>query len=444
MTREQLLAVRNGLLAEAEDLLDLADAEHRALTGAEQAKYDAAVARVEDLNAKIEAHGGTGEPVPRPQPSNALPDDDIDAPRGRRIALPVSGPLQCFKNTQAGRESAYRAGRWFAATLLQHGPSAQWCAQNGLALQVHAALGGGANPGGGALVPEEMERQIIELMDTHGLFRQFADVTPMGSDTRVVPRRVGGLTAHFVGENTEGTESDASWDNVTLVAKKLMVLTRMSSEISEDAIIDLGDKMSAEISLAITEKEDSCGFLGTGAATFGGITGVFVRALQAANPLAKVEATATHDTFAELDAEDLLKMLAALPKYAKRGAAWYCNPAARAMVFDAITMSAGGTDSSQLAALQTERFLGYPIRESELLPGDLSATYNGLAMLGFGNLAQCAKYGLRRGINVALSGHRWFELDQVGIRGTSRFDINVHSLGDATKKPPFAVLVGKT
>ena len=42
------------------------------------------------------------------------------------------------------------------------------------------------------------------------------------------------LTAHYVGENEAGTESDTAWDNVTLVARKLMVLTRMSSELAEE------------------------------------------------------------------------------------------------------------------------------------------------------------------------------------------------------------------
>jgi hypothetical protein len=43
---------------------------------------------------------------------------------------------------------------------------------------------------------------------------------------------------------------------------------------------------------------------------------------------------------------------------------------------------------------------------------------------------------------VALSDQRWFELDQIGIKGTMRHDINVHDLGSTTVKSPFAVLVG--
>ena len=34
----------------------------------------------------------------------------------------------------------------------------------------------------------------------------------MTSDALTVPRRTGGLTAYYVGENTEGTEPDVSWD----------------------------------------------------------------------------------------------------------------------------------------------------------------------------------------------------------------------------------------
>ena len=46
---------------------------------------------------------------------------------------------------------------------------------------------------------------------------------------------------------------------------------RMSSEIAEDAITSLGDKMTQEIALAFAVKEDTVGFTGTGISTDGGM-----------------------------------------------------------------------------------------------------------------------------------------------------------------------------
>ena len=260
------------------------------------------------------------------------------------------------------------------------------------------------------------------------------------------PRRKGGLTAFFVGENQDGSanESDASWDNVVLVAKKLMVLTRMSSEVDEDAVLDLADETAQEIAYAFAVKEDNVGFNGSGSAADGGIVGVLVKALQASFTKAKVAAASGHDTLAEIDADDLLKLMAALPRYAKKGSAWYCSPTAQELVFNAIKIAGGGNTRDTLAEGDRPMFLGYPIEVTDVMADDAAATYNAAVMVGFGNLRMAATLGNRRGIRVALSSERYWAEDQIGIKGTERFDINVHDLGSTTVKPPFAVLVGTT
>ena len=354
------------------------------------------------------------------------------------------GRLVAFQRTPKGNEAAYRSGMWIRATLYGDVNAQDWCRKNGVGSR--AALSGGVNTSGGALVPEELERAIIDLREEYGLFRRVCRVTPMGSDTKNRPRRKGGLTAFFVGENADGSanESDASWDNVALVAKKLMVLSRMSSEVAEDAIIDLADEMAEEIAYAFAVKEDNVGFNGTGAGTDGGIVGVLVKALQAGFSKAKVAAASGHDTFAEIDADDLLKLMSALPRYAKKGAAWYCSPTAQELVFNAIKISGGGNTRDSLAEGDRPMFLGYPIEVTDVMADDAAATYNGTVVLAFGNLRQAATLGDRRGIRVALSSERYWAEDQIGIKGTERFDINVHDLGSTTVKPPFAVLVGTT
>jgi HK97 family phage major capsid protein len=294
-------------------------------------------------------------------------------------------------------------------------------------------------------VPDELERAIIDLREEYGMFRRAVRVTPMGSDTRNIPRRVGGLTAYFVGEGSAGTESDASWDNVQLVAKKLMVLTRMSSEVAEDAIIDLADTMAQEIAYAFAIKEDTVGFTGTGAGTDGGIVGVLVKALDGNHNLAKVTASGagnSADVFSEITSDHLIDLMAAIPQFAKPGAAWYCGPVCQALVFDAIKVAAGGNTGDNLAQANAPRFLGYPIMVTPVFPDSATTDYSGLVMLGFGNLRLAATMGDRRGIRVALSNEKYWTEDQIGIKGTERFDINVHDLGSNTVKSPFAVLVG--
>jgi HK97 family phage major capsid protein len=462
-TVNELKQERTTLITEAEMLLDAADTAGRNLNDEEQAKYDAVVARVEELNTdiarrmKLEAAAQptfTAEVSARSQPSAALPDDIVDE-RDTPVATirPAGGngaprietmrsysKLVAFPKTPQGHVAAYRTGMWIRATIYGDNNAAEWCRKNGVGSR--AALAGGVNTSGGALVPEEFERAIIDLREQYGLIRQVCRVMPMGSDTRNIPRRKGGLTAYYVGENQSGTESDASWDNVSLVAKKLMVLTRMSSEVDEDAIIDLADQMAQEMAYAFAIKEDTVGFTGTGAATDGGIVGVLVKALDAAHTKAKVTAASGHDTFAEIDSDDLLSLMAAIPKFAKTGAGWYCSPTAEELVFNAIKIAGGGTTRDMLTQADTPRFLGYPIYSTPVFPDDASADYTGLAMIGFGNLQQAMTLGDRRGVRVALSSEQYWEEDQIGVKGTMRHDMNVHDMGSTTEKSPFAVLVG--
>ena len=459
-TVTQLKQDYSALLAETEAILDAADTADRVMTPEESAKYDAAIARLTAMKADIEKRmkleavaqpnfGGQG-PTVREQPSNTLDETEIEATvrttdAGPRVEIPRAyGKLIAFAKTVKGQMQAYRSGMWLRATLYGDSNAQDWCRKNGVGPR--AALSGGVNTSGGALVPDELERAIIDLREEYGLFRRVCRVTPMSTDTKNRPRRKGGLNAFFVGENSDGSanESDASWDNVALVAKKLMVLTRMSSEVSEDAILDLADEMAQEIAYAFAVKEDTVGFTGTGAATDGGIVGVLVKALQASFTKAKVTAASGHDTLAEIDADDLLKLMAALPRYAKKGSAWYCSPTAQELVFNAIKIAGGGNTRDTLAEGDRPMFLGYPIEVTDVMADDAGATYNGLVMVGFGNLRMAATLGDRRGIRVALSSERYWSEDQIGIKGTERFDINVHDLGSTTVKPPFAVLVGTT
>lgn len=447
------------LLSEAEAILDAADSADRAMTPEETAKYDAAIVRLTEMKADIEQrmrleavaspNFGENHPARRAQPSAALDDTEIEATirptdAGPRIEIPRAyGKLVAFEKTPKGQNAAYRAGMWLNATLYGNVNAQEWCRKNGVG--VRSALSGGVNTSGGALVPDELERAIIDLREMYGLFRRACRVTPMGSDTKNTPRRTGGLTAYFVGENTAGTESDAGWDNVALVAKKLMVLTRMSSEVSDDAIIDLADTMAQEIAYAFAVKEDTVGFTGTGSASDGGITGVLVKALQAAHSKAKVTASGSGnscDLLTEITADHLLDMMAAVPKYAKPGSSWFCSPSAEEVVFNAIKIAGGGNTRDMLAQSDTPRFLGYPIEVSPVFPDDPAADLTGQAMIAFGNLRMAATMGERRGIRVALSSEQYWEEDQIGIKGTERFDINVHDMGTTTVKSPLVVLVG--
>ena len=427
------------LMSEAEGLLDLAEDHSRPLSVVEQQRFDTIAARLTTIN-----NEALQKPVSFEQPNNIPDEAPVDAigMRSRMPAFHANAKLQAFANTRDGNLSAYRSAQWLRASLLGDPKALNWCATNGIQVDVRASHSAGENAKGGVLVPEEFSATIIRLVDDYGVFRRNSRVVPMSADTLNIPRRTGGLTAHYVGENVEGTESDTAWDNVSLVAKKMMILSRMSSEIADDALISMADMLAMEAALAFALKEDTGGFNGTGSATDGGIVGVLVKAIDGNHGLARVAATAPHNILTEIDADDLLRLMSAIPAYAKSQSRWYCSPAALDVVFNAIKIAGGGNSFDNLANAPAPSFLGYPIELSPLFPDDPVADYNDIPMIAFGNLAQASTLGVRRELRFATTDSRYWEQDQIGIKATMRHDINVHDLGSATVKSPFAVLVG--
>src|SRR6185437_11833849 len=141
---------------------------------------------------------------------------------------------------------------------------------------------------GGFLVPPEFGNDMIILREMFGVFRRNAKIVPMTSDTRSDPRRKSGLTAYFTSEASQITESKKGWDRVNLTAKKIAVLTKMSSELNEDSMVNLGDDLAGEIAYAFASLEDDCGFNGDGSSTYGGIVGLAQAFLNLSGTIANI------------------------------------------------------------------------------------------------------------------------------------------------------------
>ena len=294
------------------------------------------------------------------------------------------------------------------------------------------------NTSSGFLVPDEFQNDLIDLREKYGVFRRNARIVPMASDTRSDPRRVNGVSAYFVGESTAATPSDKTWDRVRLTAKKLMVLTKYSNELNEDAVLNVGDDLAGEIAYAFALKEDQCGFTGDGTSAYGGIVGV-VNALRNVDPtvaniagLVVASGSGYASGYGSIALSDFNKVVATLPEFADvpGETKWYCSKFFWGSVMQRLAASAGGTRVTDIVNLPTEKsFLGYPVEVSQVMP-KVSATSQ-VACL-FGNLRLGARLGDRRLTTIQMSEHALnaFEQDEVVLRGTERFDIVVHDVGN--------------
>ena len=300
-----------------------------------------------------------------------------------------------------------------------------------------------SNTSSGFLVPDEFQNDLIDLREQYGVFRRNTKVIPMASDTRSDPRRINGVTSYFVGESTAPSLSDKTWDRVRMTAKKLMVLTKYSNELNEDAVVNIGDDLAGEIAYAFALKEDLCGFTGDGTSAFGGIQGVIPRLAGLDGTIANIVGlqvaggTGYGSSYDSITLKDFAKVIGLAPEYAETrgGCKWYCSKAFWGSVMLRLATGTNGARTADiLDTPDRRRFMGYDVEIAQVLPRT-SAT-NQICCL-FGNLALASRLGDRRQTTIHLSEHALnaFEQDEIVIRGTERFDIVVNDVGDTTANP---------
>lgn len=344
------------------------------------------------------------------------------------------GSLKNFKDDSNGEgvKKAERFGRWLLAQT-GHRKSLNWCERNGLEVKAHTE---GVNSAGGFLVPDEFETELITLREEYGVFRRNARTRPMSSDTLRVPRRGSGLTASFVGEATAGTESTQTFESILLVAKKVMVLTTISNELSEDAFVNLADDVAGEIAYALAKKEDECGFNGTGLSSEGGIEGIVTKIEAGTTGVMYHDATAA--TLGAIDLDNIGAFMGLLPAYADTpNCKFYMHKAVWHGGFEAALTSAGGTTAREIkdGYRGTPTLFGYPVEFTQVMRSAIAADKIGAL---FGDLSMAASFGDRRQTEVQISDSALnaFEQDELAVRGTERFDINVHDVGDSSAAGP--------
>lgn len=331
-----------------------------------------------------------------------------------------------------------RAGHWLLATIYDRKAARDWCDKKGVA--VTKATSEGIGTGGAFLVPTELESAILDLRDSFGAFRRRACVWPMGSDSSTFPRRTGGTQAYFFGEGVAASGATPGIDGVNLNAEKLGALITLSSELNEDAIVDLVDYVTNELAWAFAVKEDDCAFNGDGTAAYGRMRGAATLANDGAHGVARVQAASGHNTYLTLDSTDLGSLMAGVRGSAYPRAAWFASALGFAQTFGRIAAATGGLlTPGMVDGIPTQFYNGFPVILTQKLPL-LATSLTGKAMMAFGDMYAAAVLGQRRGMTIARSDHRYLDTDQIGILGTERFDAVIHDMGDNTNAGSLAVL----
>ena len=463
----ELKQQRAGKVYTAKEILDKAEQRPEGQRGAnadelltldrledEVRQIDASIAQAEahlrrrqqnnTLLAEIENAGGalTG----REPPANGAANGG-----GPMLRVPASarrcGSLRAFapkagEDYAAAELKAYRAGQWIRATMFGSPVAQDWCGRNGMPIDIRAAMSSGSAADGGYLVPDEFSSVIIDLREKYSVYRQNVRVQPMGRDTMFIPRKLVSVVIAPVAEAGSIGLTSPTFDQVQLTAKKAGGVCLISTEVAEDAIISLAEWLAMDFAWAFAQFEDRIGFTGVGSAGDLLVTGLTELLKESAALKGGVAATATHNTFALVDATDLAKLMGTLPEYAAPNAKFYCSRTAAELVFGRLQATAGGNTIGDLSGSQVGRsYLGYPIVVSQVMPSAQTALTDGSVMILFGDLSLSSTMGDRREVRIMPSEHRYFDTDQIGIRGTERIDIKNHDVGTATVAGPMVALL---
>lgn len=440
MNRLQQLQDRDAAVVKLmQNISDAASKEERLeLTEDEKSQ----VAKLKDERAKLadsiqfeeQLQAANKELKARSKTAVTMGNDQPEEKLSIRFPLGFSTPKH-FKGPDA-KLDAYKSGQWILAAK-GSAKAKQWCHDHGVQI---LSQNEGTNTAGGYLVNPEMSSVIIDLREQYGVFRRNCQRMPMSSDTLTMNRRVGGLTAYFKAEEAAYTDSSKSWNQVQLAAKKLTALTYWSKELDDDAIISMADDLASEIAYAFALKEDQCGFVGDGTSTYSGILGVVNRLATGSYAGSVYTAATGHTAYSTLTLADFHGLTGTLPLYAQPGAKFYCSNVAWANSMERLAYAGGGNTRSDIGGSMGPTFLGYPVEIVQVMNTTTTAQTSTTGIILFGNLAQAAVMGTRRELAIDISDQVAWTTDQIAIKGSQRFDINVHDTGSASAAGPIVAL----
>jgi HK97 family phage major capsid protein len=406
---------------------------------ARQAKYDALLAKAERIKSAIaKSEAAEARKAELLKTLNRATPAHSEAAVNKPSIYPISrrGSLKAFEDY----ETAYKCGQWLKASG-GDAEAKRWCRDAGIEVR---DMGEQVNSLGGVTVFDQFENQLIRRVEQYGVAANISQKITMTTDTVLVPRRLTGVTASWIGENTTIPTSDPTATMVQLVAKKLAVATRVSMELLNDSAM-IADWLLAEFSLAIAKQQDDAVFLGDGSSTYGGIRGL--AQLTDGTHAASVATAATgNTTIAALDIDDYLAAMGKIPRYAIGTSAWYMHPSVyhnsvqRMMLSSGTAGSgtigalAGGNTAQNLANSTPTTFLGLPV---VWVLSMNSAPTTGQTYAYVGDVSLAAIMGEKAGgVQIASSDDRYFEYDQRVYKCSVRMDWNLHTAGDATTAGP--------
>jgi HK97 family phage major capsid protein len=268
---------------------------------------------------------------------------------------------------------------------------------------------------GGYLTPTITAAEILRLQEEYGQGRQYFRNYPMGKAPVIrFPKKLTGATVTRVGENTAIPDTKVTLTYADLTASKVAAIVAITSELEEDAIVDIGAYVNEQLAESFAEEEDGQIWAGTGSPH----TGAFnTSSTYGLNSL-------TVANSASIVYDDLVSCAMGLKSWYLRNAAWYMH---RSVAADLMKIK----DNNGLPILinagdpMRATMFGYPVRLIESAPNSSTAT-SGMPLILLGDMNKAGIFGLKRDYTMTVlteatvDGVNLAENDLIGIRVTKR------------------------
>jgi HK97 family phage major capsid protein len=265
-------------------------------------------------------------------------------------------------------------------------------------------------------IPAPLSNALINLLEEHGVARRVCKRIVMSQNTWDVPKLNGHVSINYTGEAQAISSSDVSFGQVSLVAKKMTALSKVSAEMNEDSIVSVMDVIVQDMALQMAIEEDKNLFLGVSGGLLESADAIKGNSLIAEQDVVNVGALALSDLTS-------LTVATGNPIVGARNE-WYINPTLFHGAIRDLLLAAGGNTQSVIEGGQRPTLLGYPVNFVNVLDG-ASASASGSVLAVFGDLSLGCYFGERRGLNFRVLNELYANTDQVGVQCTQRAALKV-------------------
>jgi HK97 family phage major capsid protein len=361
-----------------------------------------------------------------------------------KIIMPLSEGH--YKNLPFSGSTGYEKAKMgyafgmFALSTRGNQKAIKWLSEN----TTYKAVNEGTTTAGGFLVPDELVAELIFLREQYGVVRQNATIRTMSSDVLWIPKNATSTTAYWVGESTAITQSQPVFDRVQVLAKKLGILTAVTSEVNEDSIIEIGVALAQDMAWKFAQEEDRVCMIGSSAtATDGNINGFITEANGVASNLGIVAgATGSAANYNAITLANFRAMVGKLPLYAdNQDAKWYMSKQFFNDVVANRLDALSGNAALDIMNFQQGRptLYGYPVVYSQHLASVAAGTAN-TPLCALANLKTGTVLGDRRSVTISVSSDYLFNTDELAFKAVERFGFTCHDPGTSTAAGSVIVL----